>query len=141
MVFSILSLQCTVQELEIRTEDIQGGLRCNSTKRTMCVIHHSGGLSWGGGELEEGGGRHTCGITLSAQKTTAVVRAAFAGDADLRLCQEIKVSTDMESKKNKQKKKQRQGTEKENTTKHDLKSIRSSLSLSLSAAHTLVPKN
>lgn len=34
MVFSILSLQCTVQELGIRTEDIQG---CRSAKRTVCV--------------------------------------------------------------------------------------------------------
>lgn len=137
MVFSILSLQCTVQELEIRTEDIQGGLRCNSTKRTMCVIHHSGGLSWGGGELEEGGGgRHTCGITLSAQKTTAVVRAAFAGDADLRLCQEIKVSTDMESKKKKKKRTARNRERKHNKTRLEIHPLKS-----LSAAHTLVPKN
>lgn len=63
MVFSILSLQCTVQELGIRTEDIQG---CHFAKRTVCVcVRLSSGPTdrgWGGGWRGGFGGRsrHTC---------------------------------------------------------------------------------
>lgn len=82
MVFSILSLQCTVQELGIRTEDIQG---CHFAKRTVCVCVR---LSSGPTELVGGWGGSPV-ATPFAESQGAFRRrllSALAGNAVYRFC-------------------------------------------------------
>lgn len=131
MVFSILSLQCTVQKLGIWTEDIQGGLRCRFTKRTACVW--SAHWARDPQRLRGGGGRsrHTCPITLSIRRRLlSCVRPSL----EIRSCGSVRYRGRKSRRKGNQGlhwhgMKTTSRNQKENTTKQALETTHSSLSL------------